>query len=98
MNSNSMNPHQNPEGFLGLLAAIGTVVGLGKLLASEDKLTKRIVIGRAIVSGGLGAAAGASALLFPEASPLVHYGLAATCASLGTSGIELLLARKMSAK
>lgn len=90
-----MSPiHNEPERFVAILAAIGAAIGLGKLLNSEEKLTGRIVIGRAIVNAGIGAAAGVATLFMPEASPLVHYGLAAGLASLGTSGIELILQRR----
>lgn len=83
-----MNPHNNPEGFLAILASIGVFIGLGKVLSSTEPLTFRLVAGRALTSAGIGAAAGAATLLFPTADPLVMYGLAATAASLGTSALE----------
>lgn len=88
-----MNPQEHPLTFVGILAAIGAAIGLGKLLASDEKLTPRIAIGRAVVTGGIGAAAGAGTLLFPTADPVVLYGLAAALASLGTSGLETILNR-----
>lgn len=83
-----IDPKTHPEGFLGALAFIGTIIGIGKLLASTDPMTTRTVIGRALSSAGIGAAAGATTLLFPTADPLVMYGMAAGLASLGTSALE----------
>lgn len=83
-----MNPQHNPEGFIAVLAAIGGFVGLGKVLASAEPITFRLVAGRALTSAGLGACAGAITLVFPTADPLVTYGAAAALASLGTSALE----------
>ncbi|TVQ82105.1 MAG: hypothetical protein EA357_10650 [Micavibrio sp.] len=72
-----------------VLAAL--LAGLGTLLASEEKLTWRIVLGRALSSAALGAAAGVVLLWFPHAPTAALVGLAAALASLGTSGLEKLL-------
>jgi hypothetical protein len=90
-----ISPKDHPEGFFVLLAAIGAAIGLGKLLNSDEKVTPRLVVGRAIVTGGLGAVAGAGSILFPTADPIVFYGLAATLSSLGTSGLEMLVKKKL---
>lgn len=88
------DPHQHPEGFLGILAGIGALVGIGRLLDSTEKITLRLATGRAITSAGIGAAAGGITLLVPGAdSPLVMYALAAGLSSLGTSGLEALMKR-----
>lgn len=73
------------------LAVVGAMVGLGQLLASTEKLTKRIVIGRALSSAGLGASAAAVVGFLPDMSLAGQMGIAAALASLGTSGIERLL-------
>ena len=86
-----ISPHDHPEGFLAALAGIGAAIGLGKLLASEEHLTARLVIGRALIHGGFGCTAGAATLLFPTADPLVMFGLAAGIASLGNSALEIIL-------
>lgn len=90
-----IDPKTNPEWFVGILAVIGAAIGIGKLLNSEEKITPRLIVGRAIVTAGIGAAAGAGTLLFPSADPIVLYGLAAGIASLGTSGLEMLIRKKM---
>lgn len=83
-----MNHQTNPEGFIAALAAVGAFIGLGKVLASTEPITVRLVAGRALTSAGLGACAGAITLVFPNADPLVTYGSAAALASLGTSALE----------
>lgn len=90
-----ISPHDQPERFLGVLAFIGALIGLGKLLNSEERVTARVVVGRAVTNAGIGAAAGATALMFPDASPLVMYGVAAGLASLGTSALEYALKRRI---
>jgi hypothetical protein len=90
-----MTPQDSPEWFVGVLAGIGAAIGLGKLLNSDEKITARLVIGRAVVNAGIGAAAGAGTLLFPSADPIVLYGLAAGLASLGTSGVEMVLRKRL---
>jgi len=73
------------------LAGAGLVTGLGNLLASDEKLTWRIVVGRAISSAGLGAAAGTALLWVPDMPMVAMVGLSCTVASLGTSGLERLI-------
>lgn len=90
-----MNPHHSPEGFVATLAAIGAVIGLGKLLNSSDKLTIRVILGRSIVNAGIGAAAGAVMLFAPDANPVLLYGTAAGLASLGTSTLEYILRKRL---
>jgi hypothetical protein len=92
-----ISPHDHPEGFLGVLGAIGAAIGLGKLLASDEKLTARKVIGRALIHAGFGATAGAVTLMFPSADPIVMYGVAAGMASLGNSALEHILQAKFGA-
>jgi hypothetical protein len=88
-----MNWRESPEGFLAFLAAIGAAIGLGKLLVEDKPFTLRIAVGRALVSGGLGASAGLVLAAYPDASPVLMYGLAAALASMGTSLLELAVVR-----
>lgn len=39
---------------VGALGLVGVLVGLGQLLASRERLSTRIVVGRALSSAGLG--------------------------------------------
>lgn len=70
------------------LAIAGLVAGLGTLLASEEKLTVRIVFGRALTSVALGVAAASILVWIPGLPTLAQIGVACGLASLGTSGLE----------
>jgi len=76
---------------VALLAGAGVVAGIGQLLASTEKLTTRIVVGRALSSAALGASAGTALTWLPEMPIEATIGLACVIASLGTSGLERLL-------
>jgi hypothetical protein len=78
---------------VGTLAAVGLLVGLGQLLASPEKLTARIVVGRALSSAGIGAASAAVLAVIPGLPFAAQLGIAAAMASLGTSAVEQLFQR-----
>lgn len=75
---------------MGALAGIGAAIGLGQLLTSDAPLSLRWVLGRALVSGGLGASASAVVLIFPDLTFAAQCGLAAGMASIGASGVDRL--------
>lgn len=75
------------------IALAGLLTGLGNLLASSEKLTWRIVIGRAMSSAALGAGAGLGLQFAPDMPFPALVGLSCILASLGTSGIERMLQR-----
>jgi hypothetical protein len=89
-----ISPHDNPEGFFGVLAAIGAAIGIGKALGQPQPLPVPIMVGKAITSAGIAAAAGATSLLFPTADPLVLYGVGAGLASVGIGAIEMIVHKK----
>lgn len=70
------------------LGGIGAAVGLGQLLTSDQPLSWRWVIGRALASGGLGASAAAVVIVVPGLSFVAQCGLAAALASIGVSGVD----------
>lgn len=73
---------------IGLLLLVGGFIGLGQLLASTEKLTGRIIVGRMLSSGGLALCAGSMLQMYPNIDPLALVGIAAVIASLGTSFLE----------
>ena len=77
--------------FLAVLVGMGVIIGLGKLLASDEKFTWRLAIGRAIVSAGLSVAAGAIIAFIPGLNQMAILGLAAASAVLGEQFIEKLI-------
>ena len=76
---------------LGILAAVGAVIGIGKDLSKEgkpmrrasDKVTVGKFIGRIIVNMGLAVTAGSVFLLFPELPFLGVCGIAAGIVIIG---------------
>lgn len=87
------NHTNNPAGYLGVLAALGAAVGLGQLLASGEKITKRLLFGRTLVSAGLGATAAVPLAWLPEMPVAATFGLACALVTLGVAGIERLAQR-----
>jgi hypothetical protein len=85
----------NDEATKGVLwlAFLGAGIGLGQLLNSKEALTPRLVLGRAIVSGGLGASAAVAISFLPAIPFAAQLGLAAALASLGTSAVEKIVNR-----
>ena len=76
-----------------LFALVGISIGLGQLLASGEVLTARIIVGRALSTGGIAMAAAAVLVWVPDVPMLGQIGVAAALASLGTSGLERLFQR-----
>lgn len=87
------NPTDNPEGFLGALVALGAAVGVGQLLASGEKVTGRLLVGRLITSGALGACATLPLAWMPDIPIAAMYGLTCALVTLGLAGIEKLAQR-----
>ena len=80
---------------LSAMSMIGITTALGQLLASEEKLTCRIIIGRTLSSVGLAISSGAIMLWFADPHPLALIGVSAGAASLGTSFIERIIQKKL---
>jgi uncharacterized membrane protein len=78
------------QGLVGL-AAIGAAIGVGQLLASAEPVTTRVLIGRALISGGLGLASAAVLVFIPTVGFYAQMGIGAAIASLGTSMLERLV-------
>jgi len=76
-----------------IFALVGMLVGLGQLFASQEMLTTRIIVGRALSSGGLGTVAGVVVVWIPDLSFAGQIGVAAGIASLGTSALERVFQR-----
>ena len=80
---------------LSAMSMIGIITALGQLLASEEKLTCRIIIGRTLSSVGLAISSGAIMLWFTNPHPLALIGVSAGVASLGTSFLERIIQKKL---
>ncbi|WP_197341615.1 holin [Ralstonia solanacearum] len=86
-----MDDQFTPRDLLGVLVSMGIIIGLGKLLASNEKFTWRLAVGRAIVSAGLSVAAGSILAFIPGLSQMAVIGIAAASAVLGEQFLEKLI-------
>ncbi len=73
------------------VAAVGGIIGIGKLLQSGERLTLRLALGRAITTSALAVAAFAVLGWFPDISMEALVGLSVLAASIGEQGLEKLL-------
>lgn len=76
---------------LAWLAGIGAAIGLGQLLMSDEPLTVKRAVGRAVVTAGLSVGSACILIAIPGIPFIAQVGLAAAVASLGASGLEKLL-------
>lgn len=80
-------------GYAFIFFGVGVLIAVGQLLASDQRLTWRIIVGRCITTGGIALGAGAALAVFPGLPFVAQIGIASMLASLGTSGLELLIRR-----
>ena len=80
---------------LSAMSMIGIITAVGQLLASKEKLTCRIISGRALSSVGLAISSGAILLWFANPHPIALIGVSAGAASLGTSFLEKIIQKKL---
>lgn len=85
---------QESEKSLWTLIAMGAVIGVGKLLASDEKLSIRLVIGRTVLGSATSMLAGVVLLQFPDIPHLALMGIASGLGILGAQTIEVLLKRR----
>ncbi|WP_284160217.1 hypothetical protein [Xanthomonas citri] len=76
---------------LGTLGAVGALIGIAKLLVSDEPLKPRQVIGRALLHAGLGVASAGILVLIPGLGTAAIVGIACVFSSLGTSALEAAL-------
>lgn len=80
-------------GFYTWLAASSAALGIGQLLASGEKLTARLVVGRTLVAGGLGLCSPLALAMFPTMPFAALVGLSCVLVTLGVAGVERLAQR-----
>lgn len=74
-------------------ASIGVLIALGQILQIKEPITIKVALGRCITTGGIALVAGATLTLFPGIPFIAQIGIAAMLASLGNSGLEMLIQR-----
>lgn len=72
---------------------VGILIALGQILQTKENITLKVAIGRCITTGGIALVAGAVLTLFPDLPFIAQIGIAAMLASLGNSGLEILIQR-----
>lgn len=75
------------------VALFGAFLGIGQLLASQDPIKPRAALGRAIVSCGIAVSSFSILAWIPDASTPLIVGVSALLASLGTSGLTMMIQR-----
>lgn len=90
--------HQSPEGLVATLAGLGAAVGVGQLLASGERITARLLIGRTLCSAALGASATIPLAWLPDMPTAATYGLACGLVTLGVAGVERIAKRLLGDK
>lgn len=91
-----MNGNNIDTNFFSWAFVLGALIGLGRLLDSSEPISLRVVVGRAILSAALASAAPVILIWLPALPRTVEFALAALLASLGTSGVQMLLRRFVS--
>jgi hypothetical protein len=74
-------------------AGIGVLIALGQILQTKDPITLKVAIGRCITTGGIALGAGSVLAFIPDLPFIAMCGIAGMLASLGNSGLELLIHR-----
>ena len=88
-----MKPDDIDTSFFAWATILGALIGLGQILDSSEKLTVRVLIGRALVSAGLASMAPALLTWFPHMPRMAEFAFAALLASIGTSGLQMAVRR-----
>lgn len=84
---------EHEKGLLYLLT-LGALIGLGKLLASNEVITPRLAIGRAILGSATSTVAGVVLVQFPALPLPALVGIGAGIGILGAQYLESWLKRK----
>lgn len=83
---------------LGALAGVGAAIGVAQILYSEEKITLRRTVGKAIVTAGLSMSAGSALAFVPGLGAVALVGLSAAIATVGTEGLFKLMSRAIDKK
>lgn len=80
------------------LLGVGAALAVGKLLASNEPLTWRLVIGRALVGAIMSLPAGLILLTVPDIHPLALVAVGAGIGIIGEQALEGWLCDKLGVK
>ena len=77
------------------LMAIGAAIALGKMLVSDEVISKRLIVGRAVLGSASSVLAGLALLQFPAIPPLALIALGSAMGIVGAQFIEVWLKRQI---
>ncbi|MGO4154331.1 phage holin family protein [Cupriavidus sp. YAF13] len=86
---------QEHEKSFYILLLMGALVGVGKLLVSNDPITPRVILGRALLGAATSMVAGVGLAQFPDLPPMALYGIGCALGIVGSQYLELWLKRWM---
>lgn len=85
---------QDHEKSVLMLIIAGSFIGVGKLLVSDEVITLRLAIGRAILGSAATVMAGIVLLQVPDIHPLALLGIGSALGIVGAQFLEAWLKRK----
>lgn len=77
------------------LMGIGLLIGLGKLLSSQEEITTRLVIGRSLLGAATSTIAGVALMQVPDLPLPALVGLGAGLGIIGSQYLEIWLKKKL---
>lgn len=86
-----MQDHE--RSFLTLLL-VGAAIGIGKLLVSDEQITTRLIVGRALLGSAASLMAGIALLQVPDISPLALLGIGSALGIVGAQYLEAFLKKR----
>lgn len=84
--------------FFSWATILGALIGLGQILDSAERLSWRVLVGRALVSAGLATMSPLLLTWFPGMPRMAEFAFAAMFASIGTSGLQMLVRKVLTGK
>ncbi|OHX20522.1 phage holin family protein [Chromobacterium sphagni] len=84
---------EHEKGLVALLV-VGAAIGLGKLLVSNEQITARLAVGRAILGGATSTVAGVVLTQFPDMPLPALVGIGACIGILGAQYLEAWLKQR----
>lgn len=88
----------NGESTFFKLLLLGAIIGLGKVLADEARLTVRLVLGRMVLGSAVSLMAGLLLIQFPGIDELALVAAASALGILGHTTIESMIRRYVAYK
>lgn len=79
---------QEHEKTIATLIAIGGLIGMSRLLVSNEPLSWRLIIGRTILGSATSTVAGVVLIQFPDLNPVALVSIACALGILGSTFIE----------